>query len=139
MLKKQSFACDLARHLKGETSHRSLLAGTISVSGGIALAAILATGAGQASEWSFPLVPDALIVSSSTYTGTAATVTVGQTLPGGGTATNDGTYPNVFDNAKVDGSFGVTSPIILKQYFLSRDNRSAFLINSLNVTERTVP
>ena len=26
---------------------------------------------------------------------------------------------------------------ILRQYALSRDNRSAFLINSLNVTERT--
>ena len=79
MLKQQRIACDLARRLKGETSHRSLLAGTISVSGGLALAAILATGAGQASEWAFPLAPDTLIVSSSTYTGTAATVTVGQT------------------------------------------------------------
>jgi len=137
MLKQQSFACDLARRLKGETSHRSLLEGTISVLSGLVLAAILATGAGQASEWSFPLVPDTLLVSSSTYTGTAATVTVGQTLPGGGKAIANGTYPDVFQNATVDGSFGVTSPIILRQYALSRDNRSAFLINSLNVTERT--
>jgi hypothetical protein len=137
MLKQQSFACDLARRLKGETSHRSLLEGTISVLSGLVLAAILATGAGQASEWSFPLVPDTLIVSSSTYTGTAATVTVGQTLPGGGKAIANGTYPDVFQNATVDGSFGVTSPIILRQYALSRDNRSAFLINSLNVTDRT--
>ncbi|MGA3341024.1 MAG: hypothetical protein ABSD11_10400 [Methylocella sp.] len=137
MLKQQSFACDLARRLKGETSHRSLLEGTISVLSGLVLAAILATGAGQASEWSFPLVPDTLLVSSSTYTGTAATVTVGQTLPGGGKAIANGTYPDVFQNATVDGSFGVTSPIILRQYALSRDNRSAFLINSLNVTDRT--
>jgi len=83
------------------------------------------------------LVPETLIVSSSTYTGTAATVTVGQTLPGGGKAIANGTYPDVFQNATVDGSFGVTSPIILRQYALSRDNRSAFLINSLNVTDRT--
>ena len=137
MLKQQSIACDLARRLKGETSHRSLLAGTISVSGGLAMAAILATGAGQASEWAFPLAPDTLIVSSSTYTGTAATVTVGQTLPGGGKAIANGTYPDVFENATVDGSFGITSPIILRNYALSRDNRSAFLINSLNVTDKT--
>ena len=76
-------------------------------------------------------------MSSSTYAGTADTVTVGQTLPGGGIATNDGTYPGVFENAKVDGSFGVTSRLILRQYFLSRDNRSAFLVNTLNVTDRT--
>jgi hypothetical protein len=54
-----------------------------------------------------------------------------------GTATNNGSYPNVFENAKVDGSFGVTSPLILRQYFLSRDNRPAFLVNTLNVTDRT--
>jgi hypothetical protein len=58
-------------------------------------------------------------------------------LPGGGKAIANGTYPDVFQNATVDGSFGVTSPIILRQYALSRDNRSAFLINSLNVTDRT--
>lgn len=31
------------------------------------------------------------------------------------TATNDGTYPQVFNNALVDGSFGLTTPIILDQ------------------------
>jgi hypothetical protein len=107
------------------------------VSGGIALAAGLATGAGQAFESSFSFIPGALIVSSSTYAGTAATVTVGQTLPGGGTAVANGTYPNVFENATVDGSFGVTSPLIVRQYFLSPDNRSAFLVNTLNVTDQT--
>jgi hypothetical protein len=76
-------------------------------------------------------------VSSSTYAGTAATVTVGQTLPGGGIATNDGTYPNVFENAKVDGSFGVTSPLILREYVLHGHNRSAVLVKTLNVTDRT--
>ncbi len=78
-----------------------------------------------------------LVVSRSVYTGEAGTVTVGQTLPpgcvagtitlpllGGGTTTvkvkcgkasTDGTYPDVFDNDAVDGSFGVTSPILLDQ------------------------
>ncbi|WP_051335712.1 hypothetical protein [Methylocapsa acidiphila] len=85
----------------------------------------------------FSLPSGGLIVSSSTYVGTAATVTIGQTLPGGGLAIADGTYPNVFKNNTVDGSFGVTSPIILRQYRLSPDSRSAHLIGSLNVTERT--
>ena len=81
--------------------------------------------------------PGNLVVSRSVYTGEASTVTVGQTLPpgcvagtitlpvlGGGTTTvkvkcaqasTNGTYPGVFDNDGVDGSFGVTSPIFLDQ------------------------
>jgi phosphodiesterase/alkaline phosphatase D-like protein len=59
--------------------------------------------------------PGNLLVSRSVYSGSAGTVKVGQTLPGGGTAVADGSYPNVFQNAQVDGSFGVTSPIFLDQ------------------------
>lgn len=40
---------------------------------------------------------DHLIISGSTYSGTASTVTIGQTLPGGGKAVADGTYPEVFN------------------------------------------
>jgi len=84
-----------------------------------------------------------LVLSRSEYAGTAATVTVGQTLPpgcvaktvqvsvlpaflaaNGGAATTpvavscgiaiaNGTYPGVFENDTPDGSFGVTSPIFL--------------------------
>ncbi len=57
-----------------------------------------------------------LVVSSSTYAGTASTVTVGQALPGGGPATNDGSLPGVFLNSAVDGTFGITSPIALTEY-----------------------
>src|SRR5262252_1983061 len=74
-------------------------------------------------------VPGDLIVTRSVYMGTAATVTVGQTLPGGGTAVANGTYPNVFNNAVPDPSFGVTSPIFLDQL-----TTSGTLVNSLNVT-----
>ena len=85
--------------------------------------------------------PNSLVVSRSVYTGTASTVTVGQTLPpncvaktvtlplltGGtanvkvtcATAVADGTYPTVFNNDKADGSFGITSPIFLDN--ISRD------------------
>jgi len=56
-----------------------------------------------------------LVVSSSTYAGTASTVTVGQALPGGGPATHDGTLPGVFLNSAVDGTFGITSPTALTE------------------------
>ncbi|HUP05794.1 MAG TPA: PEP-CTERM sorting domain-containing protein [Caldimonas sp.] len=59
--------------------------------------------------------PGNLIVSRTVYAGNASTVTVGQALPGGGVATNDGTFPNVFKNEVPDPSFGVTSPIFLDQ------------------------
>jgi len=79
----------------------------------------------------FPgFLPGNLVVSRSVYTGTASTVTVGQKLPPTcpaaascptATATDNGSYPsttssnNVWNNDKVDGSFGVTSPIFLDQ------------------------
>ena len=61
--------------------------------------------------------PGNLLVSSSIYSGSAGTVTVGNALPGAGglTATANGAYPGVFANNTVDGSFGVTSPIFLDQ------------------------
>ena len=109
-----------------------------SVFAGVALAISAIAAPCEAGDNFFPpFVPGALLVSSSVYTGTASTVTVGQTLPGGGTAIADGTYPDVFQNATVDGSFGVTSPIFLKQYSLARDGGSAFLLNTLNVTDWT--
>lgn len=54
-----------------------------------------------------------LLVSRTTYAGVASTVTVGQTLPGGGTAVADGGFPEVFKNETPDPAFGVTSPIFL--------------------------
>jgi hypothetical protein len=62
--------------------------------------------------------PHELLVSATKYAGTASTVTVGQTLPTGGTAVADGTYPAVFNNVAVDGNFGVTAPVVLKKYHL---------------------
>ena len=83
----------------------------------------------------FHFVPNSLVLSRSVYAGNASSVTIGQTLPpdcvagnvsipliaGGttsvavtcGAATADGTYPTVFKNDTVDGSFGITAPIFL--------------------------
>jgi hypothetical protein len=93
------------------------------------------TGMRADDDAQFHFIPNSLVVSRSVYVGTADTVTVGQTLPPGcvagtvkvpllaggtanvkvtcATAAADGTYPTVFNNNKVDGSFGVTSPIFL--------------------------
>jgi hypothetical protein len=63
-------------------------------------------------------------------------VTVGESLPPGCEsiatpcvfATNDGTYPYVWNNALVDGSFGITSKIFLDQL-----TSSGVLVNSIEV------
>ena len=78
-----------------------------------------------------------LIVSRSVYDNNPNNVTVGQLLPpncqntqGGcaGNATNDGTYPYVWNNALVDGSFGITSELLLDQYSVNGE-----FINSLEL------
>jgi hypothetical protein len=68
----------------------------------------------------FHLEHGSLVISSSTYDpteGALATLTIGTTLPGSATATTkavaDKNYVTVWDNASVDGSFGVSSPIEL--------------------------
>ena len=56
-----------------------------------------------------------LFITSATYAGNAATVTIGQTLPdtNGAVAIADGTYPTVFNNDTPDPNFGITAPITL--------------------------
>src|SRR5262249_62430308 len=60
-------------------------------------------------------VPRDLIVTRSVYMGTAATVMVGQTLPGGGTAVVAGHSPKVFNKCPPEPRFWGTSPIFLDQ------------------------
>src|SRR5579862_7537445 len=87
---------------------------------------------------SFPALPQTftgftpgnIVVSRSVYTGSAATLAAGQPLPpvcpataacATVPATSSGAYPNlnntsnVFNNDNIDGSFGVTSPVLLDQ------------------------
>lgn len=71
-----------------------------------------------------------IALTRSVYVGDATTVSIGQALPpvcpataacGNATATDNGAYPttgnnnNVFNSNKVDGSFGITSPIFIDQ------------------------
>ena len=69
--------------------------------------------------------PGNIVVSRSVYDNNPNNVQVGQTLPPNcqatqvgcnGKATNDGTYPYVWNNDPVDGSLGITAKISLDQY-----------------------
>jgi uncharacterized protein (TIGR03437 family) len=92
-----------------------------------------------------------LVLSRTVYTGDASTVVVGQALPPicpasaeaasagactGAKATDNGGYAsttsasNIFNNNKVDGSFGVTSPIFLDQLSPSGTTLNSFAIPS---------
>ena len=92
----------------------ALLAGVSAAAGG-------ASGA-SAHARSLPwFLPGNLVVSRSVYTGTPGILQPGVTvLPpdctsGCTVASNDGSYPGVWNNAAADPSFGVTSPIFLDQ------------------------
>ena len=105
--------------------HRSLIA--------VAITTAFATPAAMAGT-AIPFTSGNLIVSRTVYQGTAATVTVGQTLSGGGHATNDGTFPNVFKNEVPDAAFGVASAIFLDQLSTRGKNVGSLAINSNQIT-----
>jgi len=86
----------------------------------LAACSVLALSASGAIAAQQALLPNSLVISSSTYDsmqGAIASLIVGTTLPNTDTATtmavagND--YVNVWNNASVDASFGVTSAIQL--------------------------
>ena len=103
---------------------------------------IAATGASAASHGGHGglLQPGNLLVSGSVYDNDPGLLTPGVTvLPPGCTsgcvtATNDGSYPGVFNNALVDGSFGVTSPI-----FLDQITPSGRLVSTLRIPDAAQP
>jgi hypothetical protein len=80
--------------------------------------------------------PGNLVVSRSVYDNNPNNIQVGMTLPPNCVASTgscvtaivDGTYPFVFNNDSVDGSFGITSKI-----FLDQITTNGALVNSLEV------
>ncbi len=89
------------------------------------------------------LQPGNLLLSRSTYAGNSSTVSIGQPLPPNCkntqadpsncvAATNDGTYPTVFNNALTDGSFGITSPI-----FLDEIDQGGSLLRTVSVPDNS--
>ena len=92
-----------------------------------------------------------LVLSRSVYTGDKSAIVVGQTLPPvcpasaeaaskgactGAKATDNGGYAstdsanNIFNNNKIDGSFGITSPIFLDQLTPSGATVNSFAVPS---------
>jgi hypothetical protein len=87
--------------------------------------------------------PGDLLVSKAVYSNAAITTGVTQLPPGCGpapvvtpcaAAIADGTYPTVFNNANIDGSFSVASKIVLDE--LRADNDGDF-VQSLEVPNST--
>jgi hypothetical protein len=85
--------------------------------------------------------PGNLVVSRVVYDNNANNVTVGMTLPPNCvpsaiitcvTAAFDGTYPTVWNNAPIDGSFGITARIVLDQLL---PTTTGTLVNSLEVPQ----
>ena len=122
----------------------ALTTALLALSGTVTLAS--ATGAqasSSAPSWSAGgLRPDNLLVATSVYQNSTGIVAGTTQLPPGcgsaaapcATAVADGQYPYVFNNASVDGSFGVTSPITLKEL-----TPSGRVIGALQVPNSTQP
>lgn len=78
--------------------------------------------------------PGNLLVSRSVYDNKSSTVSVGEALPPNCVApncvaaTNNGSYPTVWNNVIADASFGITSKIVLDQL-----RPTGQLVNSLEV------
>ena len=92
------------------------------LTGGSALALVLAGEAARAEDGDsrHVLEPWSLVLSTSTYDrtqGALAALTVGSTLPNTATSTTaavaGNNYVTTWNNASVDGSYGITSPIRL--------------------------
>ncbi len=86
-----------------------------------------------------PVIPGQLLVSTSVYQNDPNIVAGVTQLPPGCTskcvtATADGSYPYVFNNDAVDGSFGVTSKIVLDQM-----TPFGFPLGSIEVPNSTDP
>ncbi|MGA7806088.1 hypothetical protein [Bradyrhizobium sp.] len=115
-----------------------LLCRTRTFRSGLALTFFLTGIAGATSAFAgdddFDVRPGNLLLSRSVYDNNPANVVAGVTmlppncLPANCvTATDSGVYPFVFNNALIDGSFGITARIVLDQLMTS-----GRLINSLD-------
>jgi len=122
----------LGKIVAGKTQYSRNFASVRTLTSHLGLVAIATVVAGLASPVSatnLTFTPGDLVVSRSVYAGDANTVTVGQTLPGSNKpAIASGLYPNVFNNATPDPSFGITSPI-----FLDEITTSGTKINTLSI------
>jgi hypothetical protein len=110
----------------------------------LTVAALLVAPSLCAQQFSAPgwpqFFPGNLVVSRSVYDNQAGNVSQGEQLPPQCTSSNcvsaiaNGTFPGIFNNATVDGSFGITSRIYLDQI-----TTWGFPINTLEVPNSLQP
>jgi hypothetical protein len=117
---------------KAKSSWHPFVKGLVTLS----LGALAASTPAIAQEPGMYFYPGNLVVSRSVYDNNAKNVKVGALLPPNCTntvgpcvaATNNGKYPEVFNNVIPDAAFGITSTI-----FLDQVTPSGFLLDSLEV------
>jgi hypothetical protein len=125
------------QQISPKNQSRHAMAKRIAVLSVAALAASISASAQEAEfNTGIRFYPGNLIVSRSVYDNKADNVKVGAALPPNCAsttvpcvaATNNGTYPEVFNNVIPDASFGITSKI-----FLDQITPSGLLLDSLEV------
>ncbi|HXY57421.1 MAG TPA: hypothetical protein VEH76_02465 [Methylocystis sp.] len=110
----------------------------------VLLSALAGAGSAYAKDHDFKTLPGDLLLSRTVYDNNAANVTVGQQLPPNCTngncvpAQNNGAFPQIFNNAPTDGSFGITSKILLDEMTLSGATIKTFEIPN-NTTPGVTP
>ena len=96
----------------------------------VTLACVAVCSSSCAFAQSSPIfAPGDVLVSRTTYTGTATSVPYPGLLPNNAASVANGSFPNVFNNETPDGSFGITSPI-----FIDRRTITGGLIGTIPVT-----
>jgi hypothetical protein len=123
-------------HPKTKNTWHPLLRGLTTLSLSALAVGLPAVAQEPGFQLNLPFFPGNLVVTRSVYDNKASNVKVGQILPpncvasSGNcvTATNNGTYPAVFNNVLADANFGLASTIYLDQL-----TPSGFLLNSLEV------
>jgi hypothetical protein len=121
--------------LKNQNRRRTFARG-IAILSAAALATSIPAIAQDHDDNGIHFFPGNLIVSRSVYDNNANNVKIGALLPPNCAntvgpcvaATNNGTFPYVFNNALVDGSFGITSKL-----FLDQITPWGFVIDSLEI------
>ena len=120
--------------IPNKNAHAYLLAQRLAMVSMLVVASGLFASAQNGSDY---FLPGNLVVSRSVYDNNPNNVQVGELLPPNcqqtqvgcnGNATYDGTYPLVWNNNLADGSFGITSKILLDQF-----TPAGALVNSLEV------
>jgi hypothetical protein len=119
-----------------KSSWQPLLKGVVALSLGTLAISLPAVAQEPELEAGIHFYPGNLVVSRSLYNNNANNVKVGALLPPNcantvgpcAAAINNGTYPFVFNNDTIDGSFGITSKI-----FLDQITPWGFLLDSLEV------